>query len=239
LRRGHNKERCKICQLEPSIRAEVEKMIEEGKSLRKIANHWKELGFSYGGVNRHKKYMFPKVGENRNLDKKLNSYIKRRSGRWTTTSLLIEKDILRKLRKKVNISLSMTINWLIYRWLRKNAQKENKILELADNIFQHRITCSWIQDQRRRLKNAIRKSITLDRDTRRMLNTILRERFGHVEETKEEDGYWIRHPGEWSDTLVWPSHTIAQTGSLSELINGILRLALEIKKNDQSKNVNV
>ena len=31
-RRGHNKKRCKICQLKPSIRAEVEKMMEEVKN---------------------------------------------------------------------------------------------------------------------------------------------------------------------------------------------------------------
>jgi hypothetical protein len=159
----------------------------------------------------------------------MSDYVKSRYGKWRTASLLIEKETLEKLPGKTSFGLSMQMNWLAYRWLKENYPKEKKIRELADSVFRHRIAVGWAGDRRRRMKNAVRKSVTLDDKTREMLKT-LRDKFRDIKECGIEDGYWVRDSDGFAFSCVWPCGVMADSASQSEILNGILRLALDMKE---------
>ena len=230
-RRGHYKSRCKICQLDSKRRVEVENKITKRFSLRKIAKGLKKSGveISYGSIFRHKKYMLERGNIKESPDKFYERYIEERSEKLTTTSLLLEKDVLLKLQQRQKGSLSATINWLLRNWLRK--RYEGAIRELTNNIFQHRKECGWKFDRRRRLKEGVRKSITLDKDNKEKL-VLLKDEISDLEYIKESDGEWLKFKDDplKADTLVFPNAALTRWGqtSQSELINGILRLSLNI-----------
>jgi len=221
-KRGHNKSRCRICLLDHEEKDKAEEMIKQGVSLRKIARN---LRISHVSVLRHKKYLTEKWELKEPLDEAYQKYIVKRIGKLTTTSLMIENEILLKLQQIQKASLSATANYILNNWLKKRDQAS--IRELVNDIFHHKIACGWESDRRKRLSNGVRIGITLDRYNSRELKNLIEEI--DALDFKEEDGVWMHMKGDrlgtTTLTLVFPNDRYGKF-TKSELINGILRMSL-------------
>lgn len=225
-----HKERCKICNLSPKIRDEIEEKILNKCSTRKIAHFYKKnnIAINHVNVHRHKQFMM-KTRIVNEIPDDLEQYIEQRELSPFTTPLLIEKEVLAKLQQEKKMeNLSITINFLLHNWF-NNVNKKKRIRQLAISILKHRISLGWVRDRRRRLDRTYRTSITVDRYNRKEIANLN----GKIEQMKftESEGKYVQlKKADIGETLILPNfyHRGYNEISLNEAINGILRLIFNL-----------
>ena len=220
--------RCKICNLRPKYKEETEMLIKQGHQIRKIADLLKEKGIEISptSVFRHRNYL---LGRKKNIEKRLEKYIKTRNEDLKIKSLSIEKESLSILQEKANqkgISFSIILDYLIWEWF--NQKNKLSAQEIVDGIYQHRIESGWLDDRRDIYKNAIRKSVTLFKSNILKLDKLHSKMYDYVWKNyffKEKTEQLLREKGK--KPYLYGFQRFRLKG-LSEVINAIIRLSLHI-----------
>ena len=219
-RKRHDRSRCKVCNLDYENRKVVEEMIESGYSLRKIAKKLNDKGIqiSHGSIFRHSRADRQKPLE------PYEQFIKKRSGKLVTHSLVIEKKTLSILRQESRAklaSLSAIANYKLKRWVARRLSAP----EFADTLFQYRIQSGWLKDGRHKYEDTVHTSITLDTDTREKLKQLLRD--VAIYTMNNEEYYTEKMVKHLTKKQLAQRRTSLEVYGLSEIINTILRLSLE------------